>query len=205
MTPEMKAALDRVTEELANMSPEEFAAELEKHKDSDLLPFIEAHVAANAPQPPEEAPSAEVAPEDRWPDEKDPMPPEFKMLSEYLPDELWIKKTMLVGAKIAPSVLLKAQKTPKDGYELWCPASRLRSTDRAWRAMAKQATQFEASAERNHELLIASQERERSLREALEKITKLPYTHADAMDAIASAALTCPYCKADPCRCVPGA
>lgn len=48
MKKKFKEALDQAAHELANLSPEEFAKRLEESKNSDMLPFIQEHVAATA-------------------------------------------------------------------------------------------------------------------------------------------------------------
>jgi hypothetical protein len=48
MTPEFKKAVDDTVAKLKAMSPEEFAAELKKSEDSDMLPFLQEHIQATA-------------------------------------------------------------------------------------------------------------------------------------------------------------
>lgn len=43
-----KDAMDAAVAELSALSPEEFKARLDQHKESDMLPFIKEHVAATA-------------------------------------------------------------------------------------------------------------------------------------------------------------
>lgn len=94
-------------------------------------------------------------------------------------------------------------------------ASRLRSAEEEMKMLGeclrernREAVKTTENYDRIDGLRNDAQERERSLREALEKIAtpgEFGYrTKHEILAGIASAALVCKYCKSEPCRCVPG-